>query len=457
MFNVSKKIIIYILVGFLTFSTVSVAYYRSVHAMEWVGGSLAFEEALKWLLACIGITATGGMASSYWDAYGDEFTEKAIEDGCTQTEVTEWQMKACEGVLDKASDVWSSFKNWAKSLVVGSFIGGSDNIVESGLTYPATCNDIINFVNTNYGGTYPLYNSDERVSNFLFSINSSTNKVTYLSMNVTEGVVSYIQDNTYYSTPYSNSGSVAYISGSWSHTTNSNLGFWTGANSKFVSDNITIVNGDYSIVSYTSNASVIDNNFQTVTNDIDNLDVISSDLPDKDAKEVNIPMPGLADSDNSASADAYDDIINAINNGQISIDDGLTQIQDLLKIITYDTVTDDVIPVNPDSDSGENEKVDDKISKNKNNMEFTLYGLEKVFPFCIPWDIYAFFNILNADPVAPIINIPLLVSTERTENIEIDLSKWNTVFLIWRYALDLLFIVGLALSTRNIIGAGGGD
>lgn len=450
-----KKIFIYILVGFLTFSTVSVTYYRSVHAMEWVGGSLAFEEALKWLLACIGITATGGMASSYWDAYGDEFTEKAIEDGCTQTEVTEWQMKACEGVLDKASVVWASFKKWAKSLVSSSSGDGSDNIIESGLTYPASCNDVINFVNTNYGGTYPLYNNNERVSNFLFEINSS-NKVTYLSMNVTEGVVSYIQDNTYYSTPYSNMGSLSYIAGSWSHTKNSNTGFWTGTN-RFVSDNITIVNGDYSIVSYTSNASVTDNNFDSVSNDVENTDVISSSTTDENEKEVALPMPGLADSDNSASADAYDNIIDAINNGEMTIDDGLTKIQEILNIITYDTVTNDVIPARPDPNSGENEKIDDAISNNKNNASFTLWGLEKIFPFCIPWDIYNFMTILVAEPVAPKFSFPIKSVNGKTEQIEVDLEPFEPVAILVRYIFDFLFIIGLGLMTRSLIGGGSSD
>ena len=71
-----------------------------------------FEEALKWTLAVLGITATAGMTDAYWEEYGDDFVDYATQNGATQTEVAEWQMKLCEGILDKGSQVWTKFKAW---------------------------------------------------------------------------------------------------------------------------------------------------------------------------------------------------------------------------------------------------------------------------------------------------------------------------------------------------------
>lgn len=78
-------------------------------------------------------------------------------------------------------------------------------------------------------------------------------------------------------------------------------------------------------------------------------------------------------------------------------------------------------------------------------------GLSDIFPFCIPFDIYHFFEALAADPVAPCFEIPFYVEGLVDYTFEIDLSVFESVAQVVRIMELLLFCVGLALVTRNLI------
>lgn len=76
-------------------------------------------------------------------------------------------------------------------------------------------------------------------------------------------------------------------------------------------------------------------------------------------------------------------------------------------------------------------------------------GLPDVFPFCIPFDIYAFFECLAADPVAPSFTWRFYIPGICDEEIEIDLAVFDSAARILRTMELLLFIVGLAFVTRD--------
>ena len=82
--------------------------------------------------------------------------------------------------------------------------------------------------------------------------------------------------------------------------------------------------------------------------------------------------------------------------------------------------------------------------------KFTL-DLKQYFPFCIPFDLYAFFTCLNADPVAPVIEWLIPLPGGKTYPFEIDLSVFDPVAQILRRMELLLFCVGLAFKTRDLI------
>lgn len=465
----TKKILCYILIGFLSFSVTSTVYYRSVHAMEWVGGALAFEEALKWLLACIGITATAGMTDAYWEEYGDEFTDYAIENGATQTEVAEWQLKACEGVIDKGSVVWENFKEWASALVNGT-------TVEESFDTPRTIDECVDYLQGKYTfdgnlksvSGYSTYSNKNVFGFILQKYVTSDNYYTYAYFFDSSGTPYIDNINGVYIKSNGNIYRGMYISGYYNNVWNTqsyigvNTSITSPDGSRVASSNLRSILSSYNSYLYddyfvSSLGGISDTNFDSVTSDIDNLDVISSDGVDEDNSEVTIPMPGVSDSDNEVSKDAYDEIIDAINDGTITQEEGLQQIQEILKIITYDTVTDKVVPPQVDPDTGEDKSKDDVLKENKENMGFTLGGLENVFPFCIPFDIYAFMTLLVAEPECPEFDFPIKSVNGEVEEIHVDLEPFEPVAVVVRYCFDFLFIIGLALLTRSLIGGGSSD
>lgn len=77
-------------------------------------------------------------------------------------------------------------------------------------------------------------------------------------------------------------------------------------------------------------------------------------------------------------------------------------------------------------------------------------GLEDIFPFCIPFDIYHFCQALAADPVAPSFDVPFVIPGLVDYTFHLDLSEWDSVAQLLRTLELLAFIVGLAVLTRSM-------
>lgn len=85
----------------------------------------------------------------------------------------------------------------------------------------------------------------------------------------------------------------------------------------------------------------------------------------------------------------------------------------------------------------------------------TTPDLRSVFPFCIPFDLYNIFGVLKYEGrEAPVIvwNFEILGNSYP---VIIDLSPYEEVASLLRLLELLAFIVGLAVATRRLIGAGG--
>ena len=114
---------------------------------------------------------------------------------------------------------------------------------------------------------------------------------------------------------------------------------------------------------------------------------------------------------------------------------------------------------NTDLDLETTEAVEEQIDTDQTEQpfvsddphEYAVTGLVNVFPFCIPFDIYNFFECLAADPVAPSFTWRFYVPGICDESIEIDLSAFNTAAQILRTMELLAFCVGLAFVTRKMI------
>lgn len=81
--------------------------------------------------------------------------------------------------------------------------------------------------------------------------------------------------------------------------------------------------------------------------------------------------------------------------------------------------------------------------------DYTL-DFRKLFPFCIPFDIYKAVKLLDATPTAPVVHYKFYLSKSKTYTIDLNLNKFNTVAAILRRMECLLFIIGLATATRRI-------
>lgn len=77
--------------------------------------------------------------------------------------------------------------------------------------------------------------------------------------------------------------------------------------------------------------------------------------------------------------------------------------------------------------------------------------LKDFFPFCIPFDIVDFVGVLCADPVAPSFEWTFTQYSGQKDTLEIDLSPFDQVAQLLRNMELLLFIIGLAFLTRNLI------
>lgn len=74
------------------------------------------------------------------------------------------------------------------------------------------------------------------------------------------------------------------------------------------------------------------------------------------------------------------------------------------------------------------------------------------FPFCLPWDIMAFFQPLSVTPQAPVIRCAIPDPfTESAYEIVVDLSPWDSVAAIVRHFESVIIAVGFALGFRKFV------
>lgn len=85
--------------------------------------------------------------------------------------------------------------------------------------------------------------------------------------------------------------------------------------------------------------------------------------------------------------------------------------------------------------------------------------LTKVFPFCIPFDLIHLFEVLDAEPEAPVFKIPIELKVDNPftgksivdyeDTIKIDLSDYEQPIKVIRIFEVIFFLIGLMLITRS--------
>lgn len=127
-------------------------------------------------------------------------------------------------------------------------------------------------------------------------------------------------------------------------------------------------------------------------------------------------------------------------------------------VIPDQGVTDPVVPDRPIIPDQPSVPEKDPITGEEQSdvlQGITTPDLRSVFPFCIPFDLYNIFGVLKYEGR----EAPKIVWEANfmgiTYPVIIDLTPYENVASILRLMELLLFIVGLAVATRSLIGAGG--
>lgn len=80
------------------------------------------------------------------------------------------------------------------------------------------------------------------------------------------------------------------------------------------------------------------------------------------------------------------------------------------------------------------------------------FDLRELFPFCIPFDIYRLLSSFDADPVAPHVQLPIVIeSIGFSYNLDLDFAVWNPVAQAMRTAELIVYAIALAWATGKVI------
>lgn len=172
----------------------------------------------------------------------------------------------------------------------------------------------------------------------------------------------------------------------------------------------------------------------------------NGDYTDEEKEELLLaPLPEYLDITKvmQSPATAYEDYLAL----QQKVLDGELTPQEALNQMSGESTGTGTDPSEP-SEPTETPEEDPEVSLGLSDLTL---DLSDYFPFCIPFDLYDFFACLNADPVAPVIAWQIPVPGGEPYPLELDLSVFDEVAQLLRRLQLLLFCVGLAFKTRDLI------
>ena len=173
-----------------------------------------------------------------------------------------------------------------------------------------------------------------------------------------------------------------------------------------------------------------------------------------------------------------DDVIDGLNDGTITYDDVLDQLQ-ATPYVTVDEDTgelatdestntrtialDDDLAIPTDLTDAETYTPTGTSTSSGSGSKYSV-SLTSFFPFCLPFDLYDFVSIFIADPVTPVFTadlssaietaVPGIYDSNRNYTITIDLTPYEDYADILRALEDVAIIVGLIMVSRKLIHGG---
>ena len=156
-----------------------------------------------------------------------------------------------------------------------------------------------------------------------------------------------------------------------------------------------------------------------------------------------------------------EEISTMISEAQTAINQGQTQ-EDIAEIfnqfaqqIRSEIPVPTAPPVVPDQPTPDPKPTGTPEQQQENQEIMATPELKDKFPFCIPWDVYYAFAVLEDQREAPALDFDLDLGPAGTHHIEIDFSEWEDIAALLRLLELLAFIIGLAIATKRLMGGTG--
>ena len=138
-------------------------------------------------------------------------------------------------------------------------------------------------------------------------------------------------------------------------------------------------------------------------------------------------------------------------------DDVLEGINDLIGqqdqiIAGQDAIAQDVEGIKEGVESIDQAIADSLAVPDEEAIEDYKFDLHTLFPFCIPWDIYALVTCFDAEPITPSVQIPFNVPVANLYyTFDLDLHDFDGLAAVLRNLELISFGVGLAILTSKVI------
>ena len=440
--KIKKKFIAIIVCLLLTFNitanSYTVAYASGFEgAILGGGGSLAVMLSAPEVLIACGLLLGAYVVVDNWDDIEPVISQGVNDFGA-------WLDRACHGFIDTSSKAFSNIKTWIYS---------QTGVMQDSLTSTS----LIGYYAAN--GSYPMqyrYGPDPSVDAWKRFYLTEPWIMVYYTNTANENGLMLVRPRTQ-EDPLS--VRVNYTGGRWDSSglsINGNPYFYIPISIPVPdADNFPFLIGKSTVsVPFAHNAHLSSlaeyfctNYFEAGYNIVGNVDrfgYITDVIPQEGLSDVNVVPVDGTDVITLPVDWSNDRITDGLKDGTLTYEDVL-DMTDSIPIVTDDDV---VYPINREGISAD--PFDPPTGSDIPASGFTISGLERLFPFCIPFDLYYLFAALIAEPEAPNFTWEFYVLGE-TYDINIDLSDYDTAAQLLRDMLIILFILGLALKTRDLI------
>lgn len=503
----NKSLAMILLAVIILFDTFYIDYKRS-YAAATTAITITIEEALMYLAGVCGVAFTGAYIADHpipddkKAIIKDSFEESCMKQNISNAEMMEWEHQLISGQLDKASACWHAFLDSLSETITKPDTSFLDST--TGMMSVKSVLDGYHFVYDGYSVNLDydalvssmgenFYTDSCDVIQLIWAVNMDNKIVLRLgifkfgdtsyekSLYVLNNYSVYIGNESHYTSTFNNGVMYEF----YFNKTNNNIAklseyktFYNTRSLREISSKSSDLiytcpvyyGSDYTLpfqgksITATAHYPGWNNVLEDGHSLSDYADVIGAGQT-ADTDVIAIPWGNVTDGTGHLES-KWEKLWEKLAAGEITWEQFIEAVQEgvgtiaLEKEISDEVEGDDahptviekeLVPQNPDVPRTKDEIYED----NTVNASMT-FDLKNVFPFCIPWDIYNIFSYLNQEPKAPKFEIPI-PSYDRngkltmTNTITIDLSMFDSVALVFRVCLFLLFCLGLAFVTRALI------